>query len=171
MILSNRIDLILSLHEVTLQTSQNKGSLWIVWKTFSQQELVVIKAQRRIHVINFQMLICLLLMLAENSFPVTVNQTWLLFWKLGYFIITIIEGQALVHTVCRKTKSNSVDGFAYNFTEATSRNIESRKDVCTQKNTNDPPCELNYNSWIHAKYLVPIEGQSHPVALAAYHSF
>ena len=59
-------------------------------------------------------------MLAENFIPVTVNQTWLLFWKLGYLIITIIEGQ---------TKTNAFGDFAYNFTEATSRNIESRN-VC-----------------------------------------
>ena len=35
-----------------------------------------------------------------------------------------------MHTVCRKTKANTFADFAYNFTEATSRNIESRKDVC-----------------------------------------
>ena len=79
------------------------------------------------HVINFQIPLCLLLMLAENSFPVTVNQTRLLFWKLGYLIITIIEGQALMHTVCRKTKANAFGDFAYDFTEATSRNIEPKK--------------------------------------------
>ena len=67
----------------------------------------------------------------RNSFPGTVNQTWLLFWKLEYLIITIIEGKALMHTVCRKTdQSKSFWHFAYSFTEATSRNIESRKDVC-----------------------------------------
>ena len=66
----------------------------------------------------------------RNSFPGTVNQTRLLFWKLGYLIITITEDQALMHTVCRKTKVNAFGDFAYNFTEATSRNIESRKDVC-----------------------------------------
>ena len=66
----------------------------------------------------------------SNSFPVTVNQTWLLLWKLGYLIITILEGEALMHTVCRKTKAKAFGDFAYNFTEATSRNIESRKDVC-----------------------------------------
>ena len=35
-----------------------------------------------------------------------------------------------MHTVCRKTKANVFGDFAYDFTEATSRNIESRKDVC-----------------------------------------
>ena len=35
-----------------------------------------------------------------------------------------------MHTVCRKTKANAFGDFAYNFTEATSRNIESRKEVC-----------------------------------------
>ena len=69
-------------------------------------------------------------MLTEKFFPVTVNQTWLLFWKPGYLIITIIEGQALMHTVCRKTKANAFGDFAYKFTEATSNNIESQKDVC-----------------------------------------
>ena len=46
-------------------------------------------------------------MLAEKSFNVTVNQAWLLFWKLGYLIITLIEGQSLMHTVCRQTKANA----------------------------------------------------------------
>ena len=41
-----------------------------------------------------------------------------------------MEGQALMHTVCRKTKAKAFGDFAYNFTEATSRNIESRKDIC-----------------------------------------
>ena len=68
-------------------------------------------------------------MLVENSFTVTVNQTWLLFWKLGYLIIKIIENQALMHTVRRKTKANAFGHLAYDFTDA-SRNIESRKDVC-----------------------------------------
>ena len=35
-----------------------------------------------------------------------------------------------MHTVCKKTKANAFGDFAYDFTEATSRNIESRKDVC-----------------------------------------
>ena len=38
----------------------------------------------------------------------------------------------MMHTVCRNTKGNAwrfVD-FAYDFTEATCRNIESRKEVC-----------------------------------------
>ena len=91
----------------------------------SARKLVVIKAQRRI---NFQIPFYLLLLLAENSFPVTVNQYWLLFWKLGYLIITIIEGQAPMHTVCRKTKANAFGNFAFDFTEV--RNIEPRKDVC-----------------------------------------
>ena len=78
----------------------------------------------------FQIPHWLLLMMVENSFPVTVNQTWLIFWKLGYLIITIIEGQALMHTVRRKTKTNAFGDLAYDFTDATSRNIESRKDVC-----------------------------------------
>ena len=41
-----------------------------------------------------------------------------------------------MHRVCRKTKANAFGDFAYNFTEATSRNIESRKYVCfdTYKN-------------------------------------
>ena len=42
----------------------------------------------------------------------------------------MFEGQALMHTVCRKTKANAFGDYAYDFTEATSRNIESRKDVC-----------------------------------------
>ena len=36
----------------------------------------------------------------------------------------------MMHTVCRKTKANAFGDFAYNFTEATSRNIESTKYVC-----------------------------------------
>ena len=48
----------------------------------------------------------------------------------GYLIRTIIEGQALMYTVCRKAKANAFGDFVYDFTEATSRNIESRKDVC-----------------------------------------
>ena len=71
-------------------------------------------------------------MLADNSFPVTVNrldgyfgsQLW---W---YIIITIIEGQAMMHTVFRKTKANAFGDFAYDFNEAISRNIQSRIDVC-----------------------------------------
>ena len=35
-----------------------------------------------------------------------------------------------MHTVRGKTKAIPFGGFAYDFTEATSRNIESRKDVC-----------------------------------------
>ena len=35
-----------------------------------------------------------------------------------------------MHTVCRKTKANDFYDFAYDFIEATSKNIESRKDVC-----------------------------------------
>ena len=35
-----------------------------------------------------------------------------------------------MHTVCRKTKANAFGNFAFDFTEATSRNIESRKEVC-----------------------------------------
>ena len=77
-------------------------------------------------------------MLAENSFNVTVNQTWLLFWKLGYLIITVIEGQSLMHTVCRKTKANAFGDFAYDFNEATSRNIESTKDVFFETYHNHP---------------------------------
>ena len=38
-----------------------------------------------------------------------------------------------MHTVCRKTKPNA---FAYDFTEATIRNIESRKDVCFDRYKN-----------------------------------
>ena len=35
-----------------------------------------------------------------------------------------------MHTVCRKTNANAFGDFAYDFTEATIRNLESRKDVC-----------------------------------------
>ena len=35
-----------------------------------------------------------------------------------------------MHTVCRKTKSNASGDFAYDFTEVTPKNIESRKNVC-----------------------------------------
>ena len=35
-----------------------------------------------------------------------------------------------MHTVCRKTKANAFGDFAYDFTEVTCRNLESRKDVC-----------------------------------------
>ena len=35
-----------------------------------------------------------------------------------------------MHTVCRKTIANAFGDFAYKFTEGTSRNIASRKDVC-----------------------------------------
>ena len=86
------------------------------------------------HVINFQIPLCLLLMLTLNSFPVTVNQIYFGSW--GYLIITIIEGQALMYIVCRKTNANAFGDFAYNFTEATSRNIESRKDACFDTNQN-----------------------------------
>ena len=41
-----------------------------------------------------------------------------------------------MHTVCRNTKANAFADFAYDFTEATSRNIESRKDVCFDKYQN-----------------------------------
>ena len=41
-----------------------------------------------------------------------------------------------MHTVCRKTKANPFGNFAYDFTEATSRSIESRKDVCFDKYQN-----------------------------------
>ena len=51
-------------------------------------------------------------------------------------MISIIEGQALMHTICRKTKANAFGNLAYNFTEATSRNIESRKYVCFHTNQN-----------------------------------
>ena len=34
-----------------------------------------------------------------------------------------------MHTVCRKTKAKAFDEYAYDSTEATSINIESRKDV------------------------------------------
>ena len=37
-----------------------------------------------------------------------------------------------MHTIYRKTKANAFGAFAYDFTEATSRNIESRKDVCLE---------------------------------------
>ena len=75
----------------------------------------------------FQIPLCQLLMLAENLFPLTVNQTWLLFWRLWYLIITIIEGQTLMYTVCRKTKANAFCDFAYNFTEATSEILNQEK--------------------------------------------
>ena len=35
-----------------------------------------------------------------------------------------------MHTVSRKTKANAFGDFAYDFNEATNRNIESRKDIC-----------------------------------------
>ena len=35
-----------------------------------------------------------------------------------------------MHTVCRKAKVYAFGDFAYDFTEDTSRNIESIKDVC-----------------------------------------
>ena len=57
-------------------------------------------------------------------------------WKLGYLILTIIDGQAQMHIVCRKSKSNAFGDFAYDFTEATSRIIESRKDVCSDRYQN-----------------------------------
>ena len=44
-------------------------------------------------------------------------------------IITIIDGQALVHTVGRKTKAKTFGNFADDFTEAVNRNIGSRIDV------------------------------------------
>ena len=44
----------------------------------------------------------------------------------------------MTHTVCRKTKANSFGDFAYDFTEATSRNIESRKDVFFDTYQNHP---------------------------------
>ena len=44
----------------------------------------------------------------------------------------------MMHTVCRNTKANAFVDFAYDFTEATSRNIESRKDVCFDTNQNHP---------------------------------
>ena len=53
-------------------------------------------------------------------------------------MITIIEGQVMMHTVCRKTKANAFGDFAYDFTEATSRNIESRKEVCFDTHQNHP---------------------------------
>ena len=44
----------------------------------------------------------------------------------------------MMHTVCRKTKANAFGEFAYDFTEATSRNIESRKDACFDTYQNHP---------------------------------
>ena len=44
----------------------------------------------------------------------------------------------MMHTVCRKTKANAFGVFAYDFTEATSRNIEPRKDVCCDTYQNHP---------------------------------
>ena len=43
--------------------------------------------------------------------------------------ITIIDGQALVHTVSRKTKAKNFGDFADDFTEAVNRNIGSRINV------------------------------------------
>ena len=37
--------------------------------------------------------------------------------------VTIIEGQALIHTVCRKTKAKAFGDFAYDFTVAVSKNV------------------------------------------------
>ena len=79
------------------------------------------------HAINFQIPHWLLLMLIEDSFSVTVNQTWLLFWKLGYLIITLIEDQALMHTVHRKTKANAFGDLAYDYTDATSKILNQEK--------------------------------------------
>ena len=44
----------------------------------------------------------------------------------------------MMHTVCRKAKANAYGDFAYEFTEATSRNIESRKEVCFDTHQNHP---------------------------------
>ena len=44
----------------------------------------------------------------------------------------------MMHIVCRKTKANAFGDFAYDFTEAISRNIESRKEVCFDTHQNYP---------------------------------
>ena len=44
----------------------------------------------------------------------------------------------MMHTVYRKTKANAFGDFAYDFTEATSRNFVSRKDVCFDTYQNHP---------------------------------
>ena len=44
----------------------------------------------------------------------------------------------MMHTVYGKTKANASGDFAYDFTEAISRNIESRKDVCFDTYQNHP---------------------------------
>ena len=41
-----------------------------------------------------------------------------------------------MHTVCRKTEVNAFGDFAYNFTKATSSNIESRKFICFDRYQN-----------------------------------
>ena len=43
--------------------------------------------------------------------------------------ITIIDGQALVHTVGRKTKAKTYGDFADDFTDAVNRNVGSRNDA------------------------------------------
>ena len=43
-----------------------------------------------------------------------------------------------MHTVCRKTKANAFGDFTYDFTEATSRDSKSRKDVCFDRYQDHP---------------------------------
>ena len=44
----------------------------------------------------------------------------------------------MMHSVCRKTKANAFGDLAHDFTEPTSRNIESRKDICFDTYQNHP---------------------------------
>ena len=53
----------------------------------------------------------------------------------------------MMHIVCRKTKANIFGDFACDFTEATSRNIESRKEVCFDTHQNHPIKGATNEDW------------------------
>ena len=54
-----------------------------------------------------------------------------------------------MHTVCRKINANAFGDFAYDFTEATSKNIESRNDACfdTHQNHSMKGATNQYTIW------------------------
>ena len=113
-------------YEVTLQTSENKGSPCTFGKTLSQPD----KSSKKNTCHKFSDTPLFIVDAGSKLLPCDCKSDPAAIWKLGVSHYNNIGGQALMHTVWRKTKANAFGDFAYDFIEATSRNIESRKDVC-----------------------------------------
>ena len=98
----------------TSQTSENKGSPWTFWKTFSQQGSLAwstLKEECISLIFKYRSVYCWCWQNTPSLWPGCYFGSW------GYLIIAIIEGQAMMHTICRKTKANAFGDFAYDFTE------------------------------------------------------